>query len=59
MNLFQFVIKLPEVGNELIAKAKRVEDLRQEARYLEEEVWAKLNAMWSEKEIKSAKRGLE
>ncbi len=55
MTYMQWVQKLPEVGAELIAKAKRVETLRQEASDLEDEVCAAVNRLWSDAEVEQAK----
>jgi hypothetical protein len=52
----QWVQRLPEAGEELIAKAKRVEALRQEAQELEDEVCRIVNAAWSDDEVRRAMR---
>ncbi len=55
MDLEKFVRILPEVGAELIAKAKRVDALRLEAQLLEQEVWGTVNAQWTSRERAKAK----
>ena len=52
--MMAWVCKLPEVGDELIAKAKRVDALREEARELEAEVNAAVNQRWSAAERRQA-----
>ena len=54
MTYMQWVMRLPEVGADLIAKAKRVEALRAEAEALEDEVCQAVNRQWAD-EVAQAK----
>lgn len=54
MQFAKFVKSLPEVSDELIAKAKRVDQLREMAEELEMEVWGVLNTNWTARELAKA-----
>jgi hypothetical protein len=55
MTYMEWVSRLPEVGDDLRAQARRVEQLRREAVELEDEVCRQINALWSESEIRKAR----
>ena len=55
MTMMEWVQRLPEIGEAIIAKAQRVDALRREARELEAEVMGQVNARWSANEIYKAK----
>jgi hypothetical protein len=55
MDFTEWVRRLPEVGDDAIAKTKRLDQLREEAHNLEMEIWAILNANWKASEIVKAR----
>lgn len=57
MSIFQWINRLPEVGEPLLAKAKRIDALRETADEIEAEVMRFIGDNWSIDEVSKAMEG--